>query len=384
MRNLYRLICVAFLAIAFAAAMHRSGLSSSIAVNSRAATAVEAELQSTVEAELQPSLSAKRQPQNSKPASRKGINAGDLRRLSASALSTAVDDLVALGVSWVRMDFPWSEIESTRGEFNMRGLDAAVRALGSRGIGVLAIIDYAPSWANGGNGQMYPPTNATDFATYAAFLVRHFAPMGVHTWEIWNEPNLKVYWATGADPGRYTQLLKAAYLAIKAADSSAIVITGGLAPAASSGGDLTPMDFLTGIYANGGRGFFDAVADHPYTYPAMPDDKSGGAYWWDAMNDLRAIMTAHGDADKSIWMTEYGAPTNGPAPARFVSESNQAVMLTKAYTMSANYEWAGPLFWYALHDAGTSTTTVENFFGILRFNGSRKPAYSALQRIPSH
>jgi polysaccharide biosynthesis protein PslG len=144
------------------------------------------------------------------------------------------------------------------------------------------------------------------------------------------------------------------------------------------------MDFLTGIYANGGRGFFDAVADHPYTYPAMPDDKSGGAYWWDAMNDLRAIMTTHGDADKSIWMTEYGAPTNGPAPAQFVSESNQAVMLTKSYTMSANYAWAGPLFWYALHDAGTSTTTVENFFGILRFNGSRKPAYSALQRAPPH
>jgi hypothetical protein len=179
-------------------------------------------------------------------------------------------------------------------------------------------------------------------------------------------------------------LLKAAYIAIKAADPSAIVITGGLAPAASSGGDLTPMDFLTGIYANGGRGFFDAVADHPYTYPAMPDDKSGGAYWWNAMNDLRAIMTAHGDADKSIWMTEYGAPTNGPAPARFVSESNQAVMLTKSYTMSANYAWAGPLFWYALHDAGTSTTTVENFFGILRFNGSHKPAYSALQRVPPH
>jgi hypothetical protein len=204
MRNLYRLTCVAFVAIALAAAMHRSGMSLSIAVNSRAATAAEAE--------LQPSLSAKRQPQNSKPASRKGINAGDLRRLSAGALSAAVDDLAALGVSWVRMDFPWSEIESTRGEFNMRGSDAAVRALGSRGIGVLGIIDYAPAWANGGNGQMYPPTSATDFATYAAFLVRHFAPMGVHTWEIWNEPNLKVYWATGADPGRYTQLLKAAYL----------------------------------------------------------------------------------------------------------------------------------------------------------------------------
>jgi hypothetical protein len=167
----------------------------------------------------------------------------------------------------------------------------------------------------------------------------------------------------GADPARYTQLLKAAYVAIKATDAGATVVTGGLAPAASSGGDLTPTDFLTGIYNNGGQGYFDAVADHPYTYPSMPDDRSGGAYWWQAMNDLHAIMTVHGDSSKLIWMTEYGAPTNGPPAARFVSESNQAVMLTKSYTMIETYEWAGPLFWYALHDGGPARQHSRIFSG---------------------
>jgi len=373
MDNKNRFICISILAIALAAAQHWFGTSLSTSVSSRAAMAVEAQ--------LQPSLSPEHQLKEAKSSNQKGINAGDLRRLSGSALNAAVNDLVTLGVSWARMDFPWSETETTQGMYDTRGLDAAVRALASRGILVLGIIDYAPPWANGGKGQMYPPTNPTDFANYAAFLARHFAPLGVHTWEIWNEPNLHVYWATGADPARYTQLLKAAYVAIKAADAGATVVTGGLAPAASSGGDLTPMDFLTGIYNNGGQGYFDAVADHPYTYPFMPDDKNGGAYWWDAMNDLHAIMTAHGDSTKLIWMTEYGAPTNGPPGARFVSDSNQALMLTKSYTMIGSYAWAGPLFWYALHDGGASTTTIENFFGILRFDGSHKPAYSALQRI---
>jgi len=307
MGNVNRLICVSFLAVALAAAEHWSGTSSSVTVDARAAAAIEAQ--------RQPGLSSEHQPQRAKPPIRKGINAGDLRWLSASALSAAVDDLVALGVSWVRMDFPWSEIESTQGAYNVRGPDAAVRALASRGIQVLGIIDYAPPWANGGKGQMYPPTNPTDFAIYAAFLVRHFAPLGVHTWEIWNEPNLHDYWATGADPALYTQLLKAAYVAIKATDAGATVMTGGLSPAASSAGDFTPMDFLTGIYNNGGQRYFDAVAHHPYTYPFMPDDKNGGAYWWNAMNDLRAIMAAHGDSTKLIWMTEYGAPTNGPGRA---------------------------------------------------------------------
>jgi len=302
--------------------------------------------------------------------------------LSGRALTAAVDELVAVGVSWVRMDFPWSEIENTQGVFATTGPDAAVRALASHRIQVLGIIDYTPPWANGGNGQMYPPTNPTDYASYASFLVKHFAPMGVHTWEIWNEPNLQAFWDTGADPVLYTQILKAAYTAIKAADASATVITGGLAPAASSGGDLTPMDFLTGVYNNGGQGYFDAVADHPYTYPAMPDDQSGGAYWWNAMNDLRNIMTARGDFTKLIWMTEYGAPTNGPLGAPFISEANQATMLTKSYTMNESYTWAGPIFWYDLQDSGTSTSTIENFFGIVRHNASHKPAYSALQRIP--
>jgi hypothetical protein len=251
MEKVHRLIVVSFLAVALAAMGRWSG------------TASDLQGAAAIEAQLQPSPSDKHQPQKSTALDRKGINAGDLRRLSASALSAAVDDLVALGVSWVRMDFPWIEIENTRGVYNTGGPDAAVRALARRGIRVLGIISYATPWANGGRDQMYPPTNPTDFAIYAGLLVRHFAPLGVRTWEIWNEPNLHNYWATGANPAQYTQLLKAAFVAIKAADAGATVMTGGLAPAASSGGDLTPMEFLTGIYNNAGQGYFDAVADHP-------------------------------------------------------------------------------------------------------------------------
>jgi polysaccharide biosynthesis protein PslG len=372
MKSLNLVILIPVVAVAIAAHSFLGSVSSS---------AIDARVPTAAEAQLQPGLSSGNPLQSPQFRSRKGINAGDLRRLSESALGASVENIVALGVSWVRMDFPWSEIESTRGSYNTRGPDSAVRALGSRGIQVLGIIDYAPPWANGGKGQMYPPVSPTDFAAYATFLVKRFAPMGVHTWEIWNEPNLHVYWATGADPVLYTQLLKAAYVAIKSADAGATVLTGGLSPAANDGGDLTPMGFLTGIYDNGGQSFFDAVADHPYTYPFMPDDKSGGAYWWDDMNKLRALMVAHGDATKRIWMTEYGAPTNGPPGARLVSEPEQAIMLTKSYTISESYAWAGPFFWYSLHDGENSKTTVENFFGIIRFNGSYKPAYSALQRL---
>lgn len=41
--------------------------------------------------------------------------------------------------------------------------------------------------------------------------------MGVHAYEVWNEPNIVNFWAPGPDPARYTQLLKLAYPAITAA-----------------------------------------------------------------------------------------------------------------------------------------------------------------------
>ncbi len=86
--------------------------------------------------------------------------------------------------------------------------------------------------------------------------------MGVHTYEVWNEPNLAGFWKPVADPVRYTELLKAAYLAIKQADPLATVVSGGLAPALTSGGDIDAREFAQAMYANGAQGYFDALGHH--------------------------------------------------------------------------------------------------------------------------
>jgi hypothetical protein len=90
-------------------------------------------------------------------------------------------------------------------------------------------------------------------------------------------------------------------------------------------------------------------------------------------------MVANGDTDKKIWGTEWGVPTNGPSGSGFVSESTQATQVTSAYTLWKSYSWAGPLFTYTFRDAGTSTGTRENFFGLIRYDWSKKPSYAAYQ-----
>ena len=145
------------------------------------------------------------------------------------------------------------------------------------------------------------------------------------------------------------------------------------------------MDFLTCIYKDGGKDYFDAVADHSYTFPALPS--SNNINIWQQMSktnpSLRSIMIANGDGDKKIWITEFGAPTDGPDPHWYVSEAGQSAMVTDTMNLYKTYSWAGPIFWYSLTDGGNATTTNENFFGLIRADGTPKPAYTTLQNIIS-
>ena len=94
-------------------------------------------------------------------------------------------------------------------------------------------------------------------------------------------------------------------------------------------------------------------------------------------------MVANGDASKKIWITEFGTPTNGPDPNWYVSEASQTQMMIDAFTLYRTYPWAGPFFWYTFEDGSTSTSSNENFFGLVRADGSEKPAYTTLKTIIS-
>jgi hypothetical protein len=316
-----------------------------------------------------------------------GIAAGGtLSKLSSSTLNQELNQMVALGVTWVRFDIEWGDVQyssptsSTWGSYDM-----LVNALVAHHLHGLGVISYTPQWARTAtcsNGIECPPANPATFATFAAEVAARYKSDGMDAWEIWNEPNNFNFWAPKTDCDAYTALLKVTYPAIKQANPSALVITGGLAPESTDGVNTSPTDFLSCIYAAGGKGYFD---DHPYTYPAFPSADNGGA--WDQMSEttpsLRSIMIANGDAGKKIWLTEFGTPTDGPDPQWYVSEAQQAQMVSDTIQLYKTYSWAGPLFWYTLEDSSNDTSTNENFFGLVRADGSTKPAYQTLQSLIS-
>ncbi len=321
-----------------------------------------------------------------------GISAGGgLQYLSSTDLARELDTMKQLGAKWVRFDFVWSDIQSGgRNSYNWSRYDAVVAAANARGLRVLGILGYTPTWARPSTctgSDKCAPANPDDFGVFARAAAQRYTSQGVNHWEIWNEPNIVNFWQPQPNVLTYAALLKSGYTNIKSVNVNATILTGGTSPAATGGGNISPTDFATGIYANGGKNYFDALAHHPYCYAGTFDCPTTYAAWsaWSQMSQtpisLRSIMTSNGDASKQIWATEFGAPTSGDGA---VSESQQAQMVTKAYQIFNSYTWSGPLFWYSARDAGTNVADREHWFGLQRYDRTQKPAYNAyIQAVKS-
>jgi len=310
---------------------------------------------------------------------------GAIQNEDSAELARDLDAVGSSGAQWIRMDVNWDVVQRDgRDSYNWAPFDRVVDAANARGLRILATILYTPPWARpAGRAANTPPTSSADYGAFARAVAARYAARGIHAYEIWNEPNSSSFWAPRADAGSYAELLKAASTAIRGVDGRAVIVTGGMSPATDNGHDIAPVTFLKALYADGAKTSFDAVGHHPYCWPAMPGDAEGWSAWYQmdgTSTSLRSLMTANGDGGKQIWATEFGAPTSGPSGS-FVGEAAQAEMVTRAYKVFGSYKWAGPLFWYAARDLGTSRDTRENFFGLLHNDFTPKPAYSAFRLV---
>jgi polysaccharide biosynthesis protein PslG len=298
----------------------------------------------------------------------------------AATVSREFDLMAAMKVKWIRADFDWSGIESQRGQFNWAYPDRVVQEASARRMNVVALIGYTPGWARPpGTTSHAPPDQVSDYADFAYAAAARYAPLGVRTWEIWNEPNTSDFWQPRPDPDRYAELFRAAAGAVRAADPGATLLTGGLTRGtdAADGATLSQTTYLEHLYANGTAQLANAVAVHPYSFPWLPmENRPSVPGGFHDLPALHSLMVRHGDAEKKIWITEFGAPT-GTVPGA-VSERGQANTILQARRQVQYWDWAGPLIYYELRDGGTNPTDVEQNFGLVRRDLSLKPAGKAL------
>lgn len=282
-----------------------------------------------------------------------------------------LDGLVELGTPWIRTDFEWNVIQPTKATLDWSRYDALVAAANARGQKIIATLDYTPAWANGGHSDHnYEPASANQFAEFARKVVVRYKAKGLHTYEIWNEPNIG-FWKPKPNPGKYEALLAATYEKIHLKDPAATIITGGSSPAGNGSESFSPQTWLKELYTAGAKPFFNAVGHHPYVDGSSTPGDLGNA--WKLMSseyppeNLRGIMEANGDGAKKIWATEVGCRRSSQG-----CESGER--LTQALTKWHGYSWAGVLAWFTYWDP--------NEYGLVDGSWNHRPSWTALREAP--
>jgi hypothetical protein len=301
--------------------------------------------------------------------------------------AASVGQVIASGAKYARFFLLWSDAEPANGQLSpalVLQYQISLTALQAAGVKVDLVVTDAPQWANGSTDRAVPPTNPADMATFMGLLAAQLKGK-VAAYEVWNEPDNPDFWHATLDAGRYTSLVKAVYPAVKAADPNAIVLAGPF-----SGNDY---DFLTQMYADGAKGSFDGVAVHTDTAclntgPGVyyRDGARIGRYSFLGYTEVHNTMVANGD-DSPIWITELGWSSTMTECARGASagqkaagvgEAAQATDLSLAYHCLAAAPEVAVAEWFTLSDGGAADSEL-NRYGLIRPDGSLKPAYTAFR-----
>jgi hypothetical protein len=200
-----------------------------------------------------------------------------------------------------------------------------------------------------------PATMGSDLAAYnAAFAVYlgAVAALNPDAIQVWNEPNIDRQWPAGKINGdAYSQMLKAAYPAIKAANTSVMVLSAAPAPTGFFNGTCTANGcddnvFLQQMATAGAEAFLDCVGIHYNEGILSPDATSGDprgnpnhySRYYSRMVDLyaRTFPTKPLCFDELGYLTAEGYD---PLPPGFdwaanVTIQNQADWLARAATLS--------------------------------------------------
>jgi hypothetical protein len=274
--------------------------------------------------------------------------------------------VTAAGISQVRDELYWKEVEPERGTFRFpAAYDRYLAELKRDQISPLVVLSFEnPNYDSG----MTPFTRDgfDGYARYAVEVLRHCGAQ-VKAVEIWNEYNGSFNHgpASANRADTYIEMLRSAYTAIKKERPDVIVLGG-----ATSG---VPMGYWEKLMAHGALNFMDALSVHPYRYESPPEGIER------QISDLqRLVLKYNGGRSKPIWVTEVGwylKPSKEPGDL-LVDETVQAEFLIRAYALLLSSD-VRRIYWYLLRD-------YEDFtMGLARSDPqrTRKPAFLAYETL---
>jgi len=292
----------------------------------------------------------------------------------AQAQRAGIGSIRLLAIPWDRVEPVRTDPPTYRWEV-LVDLEKALMAAAQAGVAPTLVVQFTPEWAQAVAGHSCGPIRADRLDAFAQFLtaaVDRYSrpPYGIRSWELFNEPDVdpaavpadSVFgcWGETEDAffggGRYAQMLRRAYPAIKQADPGAQVILGGLLLDAPNG---APATFLPGVLEEGGGEFFDMLAFHGYAYynpnltnwdtpPNSPWTARGGVVAGKA-SWLRETLQRYGQ-DKPLLLNEAGliwySADEPPEEYRLAQADYIIQLYTRGLALNLRsvswYGWAAP------------------------------------------
>jgi polysaccharide biosynthesis protein PslG len=308
------------------------------------------------------------------------------------------------GFGWIKQQVRWSDVEPKKGAPDWSQIDLIVDGATKGGLKILFSVVTAPAWSRADGHVDGPPDDPKAFGTFLTALATRYLGK-VHAYEVWNEQNFSREWGGGKiNAGQYVELLAIAHAALKAVDPNVVVIAGALTPTGYNDVTIAVDDvlYLQQMYAYKDgllKSVCDAIGAHAGGFNNPPDDgptkksvpsttfKGHPSFYFRRIEGLREIMVLSGDSEKGMWITEFGWSTLNKARGYEYgadnSEADQAKYLVRAFQIGREVGWISAMFVWNLNFQMIVPDTDEKWpFGIVKKDGSPRPAYTALKQLP--
>lgn len=276
-----------------------------------------------------------------------GVELGINASLDLSHADSVRDTLEAIAnAGFGRIKHPFYYTPKTPTDWN--AIDRLFDAARASGVQIVPLLDGDPAT------QFAPPDDPATFAAWAGEFAGRYGE-SVDAYIIWDEPNLASHWGgRNANPDAYAALLSAAAAAVRAADSSALIVAAPLAPTTeTAGANLSDARYLQQMYEAGAADAFDIAAGKPYGFDSAPTDRrvDEAVLNFSRAVLLREVMLRNGDSNSALWAGNWGwnaLPTDWQGPSSIwgaVDANTQQTWTVDALERARReWPWMGVMF----------------------------------------
>jgi hypothetical protein len=322
-----------------------------------------------------------------------GISSEDVFAGDPGYRETNLQSQAALGIGLIRQKFDWASIETAPGQYDLRYHDEFVAAAASKGIAILPILFNTPQFHLGRRNGDYAcaPRDNASLAAFGQALVRRYGPNGtlwaerpalprvpIRSWQIWNEPNLYMYWCGKPNARQYVSMLRTVGKAIKQVDRGAQIVTAGL-PDSKMKRTIPLKRFVDQMYRAKAAKYFDSLAINSYAKDHRELGRMLGA--------VRKRMNANRDRRGKIWITEIGWGDRGPRHRFIVGAKGQATRIANTLALirrSRRTLGLRGVVYFSWRDGAPYAPNFSDLWGLhtglLDIDGQPKPALDAFDK----